>query len=238
MATLHNKELNLRELKASDFCAEIPGAFICNVFWVEDEKLVVVEELNGNNVHTSLFDSASLEKISVKSRYEKYNNLELIERKFEYELYTLIVVNPEFGGEVLQEKVFLNGQMMYFEERVRYSRIATPSLWERYSEYLSLKNNERSSLLVDLSQYTKMSMNEKVAFLRGRFHDVHKQSYELGIPIECMFLSREEFVEYDKDADFRIALLEVLRLELHFSGGDIDDVFEKIVKHHGGQIAC
>lgn len=238
MATLFNKNLGLSDLKLSDFCVDIQGAFICNVFWVVDEDLIVVEELSGNSLYTSLFGSDSLEKISVESRYEKYNELKLIERKFEHEFQTLIFVDRESGSEVLEERVFFNGQEVYFEARVRYSRIATPSLWDRYNEYLLLKNNQQRSMLIDFSRYSEMSFDEKVAFFRSKIHAVQKQSYELDIPIEYMFLSKEEFVEYDKWEDFRIALLESLRVEMHFSGEDVNEVFEKIIQHHGGENAC
>ncbi|MET0357151.1 MAG: hypothetical protein ABW044_10260, partial [Cellvibrio sp.] len=112
----------------------------------------------------------------------------------------------------------------------------TPSLWDRYNEYQSFKNNERSSLLFDFEQYGKMSMTEKVAFFHGRLHAVHKSSYELDIPIECMFLSKEEFVEYNQDTDFRIALLDALKLEMHFSGENVNEILEKIIRHHSAKL--
>jgi hypothetical protein len=232
MVEVNNVSLDIHNINQNDFSSN-DGGVVIDAFLLEGEGLILVQEVVNNHLKWFFFNATNLKVVSKEERYRAYNGKIEEENIEDYLLVSEIKVDLETGAESIDEKIIYKDNIVYQCERFRYETPITLPLFERYQALN--KSNEKSNLYFDeeILNFKKMKFEQKVTFLRGKFRQLYKTRWELGIlPEEC-FLSEEEVERYSEDEYFTKALNAMLKLEESFTGKPTSEMFANIIAKGG-----
>ena len=131
------------ELQLDDFEPK-PSGQLLELNVIENGTLILIEELLGDAVYSTFFDSISLEKISTEERYKTYHNKQSVcQLTPSLRSISAIKVSLETGGETVEEKLLDGELVIYRSGRVRYPEEKLSILDRYFAQQEHIKNQKR-----------------------------------------------------------------------------------------------
>jgi hypothetical protein len=211
------------------------GRQLLDLFPVEPEDIVVVEELEGERICWTLLSMQTGELIPVSQRHREFND-KISKEKLPEGYFALckISVSGDTGFESLTESVYREGDdnPQYSITRPRYTKVPTEPLWQRYCNYQTERYEFRQAYIDHLQAFYAANLSTKSGMLATIFRKQWRVNSEQGLESPEFFLSNDQFNAYDRDPDFRVALEAVVRAESRVLKFNPDQTYLKILDHY------
>lgn len=223
-----------QEYDVNDFIAEHEEGSILSCRYVENGKLILVQEWIKKAKPNPLlfwtfFNALTLEKVDPNERYLNENDKQWQEQLDENKvLISKVVVHKENGCEEVIEQVFEDNVLLSNKKYLRYEKRKMSKLEELASIKESLQQKiERKDAFI--SAFLTGGADKKFVLLNTAFNYAVRSHSEYGFePVEA-FLHRPIYNEIKDDPLFEVTLKKVLEYNSKWLNKDASTLYNIVI---------